>query len=44
VALWIVLATTVSTSRFHVRIHHATDVVAGAVVGVALALAMLPVL
>ena len=44
VALWVALAITVSTSRFHVRIHHATDVVAGTIVGIALALAMLPVL
>ena len=43
-ALWVVLATTVSMSRFHVRIHHATDVVAGVFVGIALAVAMLPVL
>jgi membrane-associated phospholipid phosphatase len=42
--LWIFIATTVATSRFHVRIHHATDVVAGAFVGAALATALLPLL
>lgn len=35
--LWFVLATVVATSRAFVRIHHASDVVAGAVVGAALA-------
>ncbi len=35
-ATW-TLATVVSTSRIHVRIHHATDVAAGAVTGWALA-------
>ena len=43
--LWFVLALVVGTSRAYVRIHHASDVVAGAVVGLALgqvALALLP--
>lgn len=44
IALWILIAAIVATSRFHVRIHHASDVVAGAVVGVALAMAFLPLL
>ncbi len=34
-----VLATIVATSRIHVRIHHASDVVAGAIVGATLAAA-----
>lgn len=34
--LYVVAAATVATSRIHVRIHHATDVVAGALTGVAL--------
>lgn len=37
--LWWTLATVVGVSRAHVRIHHASDVVGGAVVGVALGLA-----
>ena len=43
--LWFGLALVVGTSRAYVRIHHASDVVAGAVVGLALgqvALALLP--
>lgn len=36
--LWWTLATVVGVSRAHVRIHHASDVVGGAVVGVALGL------
>ena len=44
IALWAVLATAVALSRFHVRIHHATDVLAGAVVGAALAGAAIPLL
>lgn len=43
--LWFALAVVVGTSRAYVRIHHASDVVAGAVVGLALAqvaLALLP--
>jgi undecaprenyl-diphosphatase len=44
VLLWILIATTVAISRFHVRIHHATDIVAGALVGAALAAAFLPLL
>ena len=43
--LWFGLATVVGTSRAYVRIHHASDVVGGAVVGLALgqiALAALP--
>lgn len=35
-ALWYPLAAGVALSRVHVRIHHASDVVAGALVGVAL--------
>ena len=45
VPLWFGLAFIVSISRAYVRIHHASDVVAGAVVGAALAqlaLALLP--
>ena len=38
------LATVVATSRIHVRIHHATDVAAGAATGWALARAMKPLL
>ncbi len=34
--LWYVLAGVVATSRVHVRIHHASDVVGGAVLGLAL--------
>jgi undecaprenyl-diphosphatase len=37
--LWIAAAVIVGTSRIHVRIHHASDVVAGAAVGVAIGLA-----
>lgn len=37
------LATVVATSRIHVRIHHATDVAAGAAVGWALSRAIRPV-
>jgi membrane-associated phospholipid phosphatase len=44
IALWAALAITVALSRFHVRIHHATDVLAGAVVGAALAGAAIPLL
>ena len=44
IALWAVLATAVALSRFHVRMHHATDVLAGAVVGAALAGAAIPLL
>jgi len=44
IALWVALATAVALSRFHVRIHHATDVLAGAVVGAALAGAAIPLL
>ena len=42
--LWVALATTVTLSRFHVRIHHATDVIAGAVVGTSLAGVAIPLL
>ena len=34
--LWITMAVVVATSRAFVRIHHASDVVGGAVVGLAL--------
>ncbi len=34
--VWITLATVVSLSRCYVRLHHASDVVAGAAIGVAL--------
>lgn len=37
--LWFAVAVLIATSRAYVRIHHATDVVGGAVVGVALAVA-----
>lgn len=36
--LWWTMAALVSTSRIHVRIHHASDVVGGAVVGTAIGL------
>ncbi len=35
-ALWFAIAAIVGTSRAYVRIHHASDVVGGAVVGVVL--------
>jgi undecaprenyl-diphosphatase len=34
--LWFALATVVASSRVHVKIHHASDVAAGAVIGVGL--------
>jgi undecaprenyl-diphosphatase len=34
--LWYALAVLVATSRIHVRIHHASDVAGGALIGVAL--------
>lgn len=37
--VWWTMATVVALSRIHVRIHHASDVVGGAVVGIALGLA-----
>jgi undecaprenyl-diphosphatase len=37
-ALWVVIAAVVGTSRAYVRIHHASDVVGGAVLGVGLGL------
>lgn len=37
-ALWVVIATIVGTSRAYVRIHHASDVVGGALLGVGLGL------
>ncbi|MGE0878054.1 MAG: phosphatase PAP2 family protein [Acidimicrobiia bacterium] len=37
--LWWALAAGVATSRIHVRLHHASDVVGGAAVGVALGMA-----
>jgi undecaprenyl-diphosphatase len=39
-ACWIALAAAVATSRVHVRIHHASDVVGGVVVGTALGIAI----
>jgi undecaprenyl-diphosphatase len=33
---WFALATVVASSRVHVKIHHASDVAAGAVIGVGL--------
>jgi len=42
-AIWFPLAMVVGTSRAYVRIHHASDVVGGALVGVALAMVALPV-
>lgn len=36
--LWVTIATTVAVSRPYVRIHHASDVVAGAAVGVTMGL------
>ncbi len=44
ILLWTLIAVNVAMSRFHVRIHHASDVVAGAIVGAALATAFLPLL
>ncbi|HSL58127.1 MAG TPA: phosphatase PAP2 family protein [Acidimicrobiales bacterium] len=38
--VWFAVATVVATSRVHVRIHHASDVVGGAVIGVALGAAV----
>jgi undecaprenyl-diphosphatase len=35
-ALWFALATVVAGSRVYVRMHHASDVIAGAVLGIAL--------
>jgi undecaprenyl-diphosphatase len=35
--LWFALAAVVATSRAYLRVHHASDIVAGAVVGLALA-------
>jgi undecaprenyl-diphosphatase len=40
--LWISMAAVVGVSRAYVKIHHASDVVAGAVVGVALAVLLRP--
>jgi undecaprenyl-diphosphatase len=37
--LWIVLAATVAASRVHNRMHHPSDVIAGAVLGAAIGLA-----
>ncbi len=34
--LWYAIATVVAASRVHVRIHHGSDVVAGAAIGVGL--------
>jgi undecaprenyl-diphosphatase len=42
--LWIAIAAIVGTSRAYVRIHHASDVVGGAVVGLVLAAVARPVL
>lgn len=39
-AAWYALATVVAASRVHVKIHHASDVVGGAVIGVALGAAV----
>ncbi|MCB1015633.1 MAG: phosphatase PAP2 family protein [Acidimicrobiales bacterium] len=39
-ALWCAVALVVAGSRVHVRIHHASDIVAGAAVGAALGLAV----
>jgi undecaprenyl-diphosphatase len=41
--LWFAVAAVVGTSRAYVRIHHASDVVGGAVVGLALAVVARPV-
>ena len=41
--LWFGLAAVVGTSRAYVRIHHASDVVGGAVVGLALAALVRPI-
>lgn len=41
--LWFGLATIVAVSRVFVRIHHASDVVAGAIVGAVLGVAALPI-
>ena len=37
--LWTPIATVVAVSRIHVRVHHASDVVAGAAVGAVLGVA-----
>ena len=42
--LWLGLAAIVGTSRAYVRIHHPSDVVGGAVIGVALAALLRPVI
>ena len=42
-AMWFALAAVVGTSRAYVRIHHASDVVGGAVIGLLLAAAVRPV-
>lgn len=42
--LWVALATIVGTSRAYVRIHHASDVVGGAAVGLALGALARPIL
>jgi undecaprenyl-diphosphatase len=39
---WYVAAAAVATTRVYVRLHHASDVVAGAALGLALGLAMRP--
>ena len=39
---WYLAATTVASTRVYVRLHHASDVVAGAALGLALGLAMKP--
>ena len=38
-AAWAALAAVVAVSRIHVRIHHASDVIGGVAVGLALGLA-----
>jgi undecaprenyl-diphosphatase len=42
--LWFAIAAVIGTSRAYVRIHHASDVAAGAVAGLAMAAAARPVL
>ena len=42
--LWWTLATVVAASRAYVRIHHASDVVAGMAVGAALGVGARPIL
>lgn len=44
IPMWITMASVVATSRAYVRIHHASDVIGGAVVGVGLGLLARPLI